>query len=311
MKIINTLRNFISGTREAEIPIPVFITMLMEEYIQEYQTNLNLPSISDDYSDLIAESKKLSKLGLENTKNARIIREKLNSIKESRRSNEDARRLIQFVKDLRFHFGESTLLVGSEQFEKVLNKYKLQRGLLSDYTGIIPSKNVTEIEHAINRINSFPYHINEAPDNSYMWKITDCINETTSSTGESIFNTLIKWLSSRKNVVAVNTDMYHHDHCIWLEDLLDVNPDMPHKVMTYECTSLIKLKGTRIDSKTMFIACPQNQLESQPINITKRAVDPIVFQYSPYGIIIHSMWGEESEDKIFEEYKKINNLLSI
>lgn len=26
-------------------------------------------------------------------------------------------------------------------------------------------------------------------------------------------------------------------------------------------------------------------------------------------LLIHSMWGEESEDKVFEEYKRINNLM--
>lgn len=39
------------------------------------------------------------------------------------------------------------------------------------------------------------------------------------------------------------------------------------------------------------------------------AVDPIVYQPCAYGILIHSMWGEESEDKVFEEYKRINNLM--
>ena len=43
--------------------------------------------------------------------------------------------------------------------------------------------------------------------------------------------------------------------------------------------------------------------------ITKKAVDPIVYQPCAYGILIHSMWGEESEDKVFEEYKRINNLM--
>lgn len=38
-------------------------------------------------------------------------------------------------------------------------------------------------------------------------------------------------------------------------------------------------------------------------------VDPIVYQPCAYGILIHSMWGEESEDKVFEEYKRINNLM--
>ncbi|UVX67401.1 MAG: hypothetical protein [Bacteriophage sp.] len=41
----------------------------------------------------------------------------------------------------------------------------------------------------------------------------------------------------------------------------------------------------------------------------KIAVDPIVYQPCAYGILIHSMWGEESEDKVFEEYKRINNLM--
>lgn len=41
----------------------------------------------------------------------------------------------------------------------------------------------------------------------------------------------------------------------------------------------------------------------------KKAVDPIVYQPCAYGILIHSMWGEESEDKVFEEYKRINNLM--
>lgn len=38
-------------------------------------------------------------------------------------------------------------------------------------------------------------------------------------------------------------------------------------------------------------------------------VDPIVYQPCAYGVLIHSMWGEESEDKVFEEYKRINNLM--
>lgn len=33
----------------------------------------------------------------------------------------------------------------------------------------------------------------------------------------------------------------------------------------------------------------------------KRAVDPIVYQPCAYGVLIHSMWGEE--------YKRINNLM--
>lgn len=61
--------------------------------------------------------------------------------------------------------------------------------------------------------------------------------------------------------------------------------------------------------RDLFIACPPSQLNNPEITITKKAVDPIVFQPCTYGIVIHSMWGEEAEDKVFEEYKRINNLM--
>jgi hypothetical protein len=35
-------------------------------------------------------------------------------------------------------------------------------------------------------------------------------------------------------------------------------------------------------------------------------VDPIVFQCCPYGVVIHSVWGEEADDKVLEEYKMLN-----
>ena len=44
------------------------------------------------------------------------------------------------------------------------------------------------------------------------------------------------------------------------------------------------------------------QLNNPEVTITKKAEEPCA-----YGVLIHSMWGEE--DKVFEEYKRINNLM--
>lgn len=57
-----------------------------------------------------------------------------------------------------------------------------------------------------------------------------------------------------------------------------------------------------------FIACPKSNLQERPVIISK-PVDPIIFQYCPYGVLIYTMWGDEAEDKVFEEYKKLNNLV--
>ena len=54
----------------------------------------------------------------------------------------------------------------------------------------------------------------------------------------------------------------------------------------------------------MFIACPKSNLQEKTV-IVSHAVDPIIFQYCPYGVLIYTMWGEEAEDKVFEEYKKL------
>ena len=57
-----------------------------------------------------------------------------------------------------------------------------------------------------------------------------------------------------------------------------------------------------------FIACPKFNLKERPVIISK-PIDPIIFQYCPFGVLIYTMWGDEAEDKVFEEYKKLNNLV--
>ena len=129
--------------------------------------------------------------------------------------------------------------------------------------------------------------------------------------GNIEFNDFVKWIKSKNNLIFACRDCYHYDDYLYLGDIRLDNPDIPSNVKNYEYETLFRVKGNLIDKNTLFIACPPEQLKEQSLKITKKAVDPIVFQYSQYGIVIHSIWGEEAEDKVFEEYKKINNLLSI
>lgn len=64
----------------------------------------------------------------------------------------------------------------------------------------------------------------------------------------------------------------------------------------------LSVRYTRRDD--IFIACPKSNLQEKVV-IVSHAVDPIIFQYCPYGVLIYTMWGKESEDKVFEEYKKL------
>lgn len=64
-----------------------------------------------------------------------------------------AKNLFSFVKRAREVFGESTLLVGSKQFDDVCKKYKLVKGLLKQYTGVIPDRNIREILEVKRKLN--------------------------------------------------------------------------------------------------------------------------------------------------------------
>lgn len=294
---------------EVQSLISVQIMLLMEQYIKENSSKLVPYKAGEECAALSVELHRLTSLGLENTKNARIIKDKLDLYNRNYENQKKAEALIEFIKDLRKHFGDSTLLISSEQFEKLCKKYKLTTGLLSDYTGIIPDKNIKEIQNVRSKIRTFQGQLNYANEHKYLWKITECENRVNSD--NNVFDDFVKWIESKNGLVFADREKYNWDEYLWMGNMKFENPDIPSNVRNYELDSLLKAKGYLITQDTMFIACPPEQLKEQSLKITKRAVDPIVFQYSQYGIVIHSIWGEEAEDKVFEEYKRINNLLSI
>lgn len=294
---------------EVQGSISVQITLLMEQYIKENSSKLVSYKAGGEYDTLSVELNRLVSLGLENTKNARIIKDKLDLYRKNYENQKKAEALIEFIRDLRKHFGDSTLLISSEQFEKLCKKYKLTTGLLNDYTGIVPDKNIKEIQNARDKVRTFYGQLNYTQGGKYLWRITNC--EKQSIGGNIEFNDFVKWVKSKNNLIFACRDCYHYDDYLYLGDIQLDNPDIPSNVKNYEYGTLFRVKGNLINKNTLFIACPPEQLKEQSLKITKKAVDPIVFQYSPYGIVVHSIWGEEAEDKVFEEYKKINNLLSI
>lgn len=64
---------------------------------------------------------------------------------------------------------------------------------------------------------------------------------------------------------------------------------------------------------SLLVSCgPPVQYKDSILNykgcvVISKPIDPIIFQYCPFGVLIYTMWG--AEDKVFEEYKKLNNLV--
>lgn len=71
-----------------------------------------------------------------------------------------------------------------------------------------------------------------------------------------------------------------------------------------EWADKVSLDVYYVPTIAMFIACPKSNLQEKKI-IVSHPVDPIIFQYCPFGVLIYTMWGKEAEDKVFEEYKKL------
>lgn len=284
--------------------IATTLALCMEEYLRSVsKTSVDIPG----RDTLVREYNTLVDAGLGNSKNARLLQTKISEYNQMAIDAMRAKNLLNFVKCAREVFGESTLLVGSKQFDEVCKKYNLVKGLLKQYTGVIPDRNIREIlevKHKLNRNGALFSDLGMKHTNGVCYYITS-INFGYSGEGRML-NSLKEYIESRNNVIAGH-DVGSRE--LRLADILRMNPELPNSVKTYSYPHIVSFDAVKIDKDELFIACPPSQLNNPEVTITKKAVDPIVYQPCTYGVLIHSMWGEESEDKVFEEYKRINNLM--
>lgn len=289
--------------------INLLIIMGMEQYIQENReivTRVNPEG--NEYGQLSLVYNELVSVGLSNTKNARLIKRRMDAMVESSERIVKANELLRFAKNLRTYFGKTTLLIGTAQFEKLCKKYNLSIGTIDQYTGTIPDKNLKELRRAITKVGNFRGGLNNTNLGLCMCFV-EGVDYDTLAEGDSEVHIAKEWV--RKNRVINSRREPYASGIVYLSDVINCNPNMPTRLRGYRYGGLIRLKCSPVTKETMFIACPPDQLKVKPLKITTKAVDPIVFQYSPYGIVIHTMWGEESEDAVIEEYKRLNNLMNL
>lgn len=238
-----------------------------------------------DTDILDREYGKLANLGLVNSANARLIKSQLDSINEYNRNIENARKLVNYLKKLNQKYGDKVILVSKEAFYDVCEKYDLEVGPLTEYTGVIPAKNLEEL-FKVGRGDYGLY-------TSYrIYRVKEVRNYS------SISNYKIEKYLAKNHYIFI-TDYYMGS--------LDRVPSYK-EIFGYGGNSVyFELDKYNIDD--FFIACPEKYLKKHKVNISSLPVDPIIYRYCPYGVVIYTMWGEEAEDKVFEEYKKLNNLV--
>ena len=153
-KLLTKWNSYLS--EEDHVNLSSVLLIEMERWLQ-YNRDLIRFSVdcSEEASALHSQYHSLRRIGLENSKNAKILERKINELSQQLRDTNKAHELIRFVKAARTHFGEETLLVSNEAFAKVCRKYDLTEGMLKQYTGIIPNQNLLKIADVVGKVPTF------------------------------------------------------------------------------------------------------------------------------------------------------------
>ena len=277
----------------------MFLISSMELYLKESKEKAGT-LIPTTYTDLQHSYKKLVSLGLGNTQNAVALKQQIDSFTSLEKDKATAQCLIQFVKEVKSHFGEGPILISQSQFKDLCNKYKLTIGPLSDYNGVIPVKNIEDLKEITRKIPSFFYKSD--------------LNHLMGLDGHLLFvkrvesryedeGTIRKFLNDHNNVVAVNCDNPNFDGAWWASDIPELK-----KMVKWD--TLNEFFGEIMNHQAMFIACPKKYLNNPEVKISAKPVDPLVFQYCPYGVLIYTVWGEEAEDVVLKKYMELNGKIA-
>mgnify|MGYP007099470207 FL=1 len=239
-------------------------------------------NISTKYSELV-------KLGLKNSANAKVLKKQLDNINNYNILK--AQELLKYLKDINNYLGNSVILVNTSTFYELCRKYKLSIGFLQDFTGVIPAHNLNELMDISGKLRT-DSNASKLRINYRMVRIDKICNYSEKS------------------------DSYIKEHLEYYFNILQVPNYAGHEVNLSDIEGFIEEEWAHhvyigVDYATpddFFIACPKSNLQERPVIISK-PVDPIIFQYCPFGVLVYTMWGDEAEDKVFEEYKKLNNLV--
>lgn len=279
--------------KEEEKPIVKVPTKpVVEPTIKESLTNLAIEVIGAakktslvplDEDNLSSEYNKLVNLGLKNSANAKIIKRQLDNINYHNKAIVKAEKLLKYMKVINELLGDSVILVSTSAFYELCHKYNLSIGRLQDYTGVVPAANLEELARIKYELSNKYY---ELRINENIWRVTGVHNYSGYS------NELIqKSLDATFSIFKI-----------------DIGWEIKDFFKNQSWADHVVFKRTCVDKNCFFIACPKSNLQEKTV-IVSHAVDPIIFQYCPYGVLIYTMWGDEAEDKVFEEYKKLNNLV--
>ena len=237
--------------------------------------------LSTKYSELV-------KLGLGGSMNAKALKERIDSINAYNENILKAHKLLDYIRTMNKFLGDSVILVSRDAFYRLCHKYELSIGLLGQFTGIIPDSNIKELSIIKDKLDKYSgYALLNTNEN--VVRVFDIYNYSDKSD-----SSIREYFDYNFNIVHASDHIYN---MTYIEEFKNE-----------EWAERVSLKAHYVHRDDMFIDCPKSNLQEKVI-VSSSAIDPIVFQYCPFGVLVYTMWGDEAEDKVFEEYKRLNNLV--
>lgn len=298
--------------KEEEIVLPdIKITEMIYQFMTLYleQSKKDSALLVENSEDLEEELKRLERLGLGNSENAKLLKTRIEETEAKREKMIFGKEVMKWIQQMKTVF-PSSYLVSFDQFCEILKKYGLVTGFLKDYTGIIPNSNILEVEKVMDVLNSErfknrnPLFLNLAyHEEGYSYNFFYFVRGVSYRRNDERKDCEIirKVLEDHGNLISRASNSGWGEEHINLKRVEDLN----FKGVIESSVDDFELKVERIDDTELMIAAPRENFSTE-FQVSQLPVDPIVFQCCPYGIVIHSVWGEEADDKVLENYKKLN-----
>lgn len=276
--------NFLKENKEKQKPLITIDKELSELAIDLIGISESTALIPLKSNDLSGEYTRLCGLGLGNSANAKFLKDRIRDIDAYNRNIIKARELLDYIKTMNEFLGDSVILVSKNSFYKLCHKYKLSIGYLEEFTGVIPEANLKElsdIKYKMDRYGGYT-KLRTNPHTIEIKHIHNFSDKSDSS--------IRKYFDYSFNIISYPAYLYRMNDIDEFKDK--------------EWADRVSLDVHYVPTIAMFIACPKSNLQEKKVTIS-HPVDPIIFQYCPFGVLIYTMWGKEAEDKVFEEYKKL------
>ena len=258
----------------------------------------------------------ISSLGFKNSENLQERKRqeeiRLATEEANKKFNMTVQRAIEslkFIDDVHKYFGQNTLVISLKDFIYLINKYNLTCGEFSDFTGRIPDDKAIEIKEARDKIlklddDMFYYSRYKKVVENYVNKnlyLVD-IDSIEMCYLNNIRDDFRRYRLQKSTIESLTSFPFLVGEIGWFSSTNMFKKYM--KTVFNEDTETIRnIDAHRLDN-FMFICAPTNEMNTKTKKVfTKITTDPFICSLTSEGVVIYSMWGEESKDEVLNKYK--------